>query len=81
MVRTLAFPLVIAVPVAMLTAFAGPAAAQKVKKLTYEQAWTQCKEEVTKNVPNESTTSAARYSAGGACMHRYGYRLKKKTSL
>jgi prephenate dehydratase len=71
--------LAIILPVAMPFAFADVANAQKVKKLSYKQAWAQCKQEIGANVPNESTTTAARYSAGGACMTKYGYRLKRKT--
>jgi len=48
------------------------------KKLSYEQAWAKCKVEIGANVPgSDTTTSAARASAGGACMKKYGYRLKK----
>ncbi len=71
----------IALPCAMLLALPGVASAQQAKKLSYEQAWAQCKQEIGKNVPNESTTTAARYSAGGACMHKYGFRLKKSSSI
>jgi prephenate dehydratase len=71
----------IALPCAMLLALQGVASAQQAKKLSYEQAWAQCKQEIGKNVPNESTTTAARYSAGGACMHKYGFRLKKSSSI
>jgi hypothetical protein len=50
------------------------------KRLSYEQAWTQCKKEISANVPgSDTTTSAARYSAGSACMRKYGYRLKKSS--
>jgi prephenate dehydratase len=73
--------IVITLPCAMLLALPDVASAQQTKKLSYEQAWAQCKQEIGKNVPNESTTTAARYSAGGACMHKYGFRLKKSTSL
>ena len=70
-----------ALPCAMLLALPRVASAQQAKKLSYEQAWAQCKQEIGKNVPNESATTAARYSAGGACMHKYGFRLKKSSSL
>jgi hypothetical protein len=46
--------------------------------MSYEDAFTKCKAEISANVPmSETTTSAARYSAGSACMKKYGYRLKK----
>ena len=53
------------------------AAAAKTKKLSYEDAFAKCKQEISANVPGEAATSGARYSAGGACMKKYGYRLKK----
>jgi hypothetical protein len=52
--------------------------ASAAKKVSYEQAWAKCKAEIGANVPmQDTTTSAARASAGGACMKKYGYRLKK----
>jgi hypothetical protein len=52
------------------------------KKLSYSQAMASCKKEISANVPMlDATTSAARYTAGSACMKKYGYRLKKKTSF
>jgi hypothetical protein len=71
----------IVLPFAMLLALSGVASAQQGKKLSYEQAWAQCKQEIAKNVPGEAAASAGRYAAGGACMHKYGYRLKKSSSL
>ncbi len=71
----------IALSCAMLLALQGIASAQQAKKLSYEQAWAQCKQEITKNVPAEAANTAGRYAAGGSCMHKYGYRLKKSTSL
>jgi hypothetical protein len=54
------------------------ALAQTKKKMTYEQAFAQCKKEIAGNVPmTDATTTAARHSAGGACMKKYGFRLKK----
>jgi hypothetical protein len=47
------------------------------KKPTYEQAWAQCKAQVDRTVPGDQ--ASARTSAGGACMKKYGYRLKKKS--
>jgi hypothetical protein len=57
--------------------FASVCTASAEKKLTYAQAFAKCKEEISKNLPGESLATGPRYSAGGACMHRYGYRLKK----
>lgn len=70
--------LVIALPLAAAFGFAAASDAHAAKKLSYEQAWAQCKKEIGANVPgSDTTTSSSRYAAGGACMKRYGYRLKK----
>jgi hypothetical protein len=71
----------IVLPFAMLLAPADIASAQHTKKLSYAQAWAQCKLEVNKGVPGETANSSGRYAAGGACMHKYGYRLKKSSTL
>lgn len=73
-----------AVGVFTVLLFAGVpnAFAQSAKKLTYDAAWAKCKAEIAANVsPNESRDSAARYAAGGACMKKYGYRLKKGAKM
>ena len=71
--------LALALGVVLAAAFADEASAQ-AKKLSYEQAWAQCKKEISANVPmTDATSSAARYTAGGACMKRYGYRLKRSS--
>ncbi len=71
---------VVAVSLAVPFAFAGAAsAAQKGKRLTYEQAWAECKKDVTSVLGSEATTSAARYTRGAACMKQHGYRLKRSS--
>ena len=52
------------------------AAAAKTKKLSYESAFAKCKQELGGG-PGEGLNTAGRYSAGGGCMKKYGYRLKK----
>ena len=54
-------------------------AQQAAKKLTYEQAWAFCKQQVTSVLGTDSTTSAGRYTRGAACMREQGYRLKKSS--
>ena len=62
----------------VVLAFAGATDVFAQKKLTYEQAFAKCKEDVTKNVnAGEGMGTAARYARGGACMHKYGFRLKR----
>jgi hypothetical protein len=41
-------------------------------KPTYDQAWALCTKQLNKTVPRDSS---ARYSAGAACMMKYGYRI------
>ena len=53
-----------------------PDASAQKKKLTYEQAFAKCKEDVNRTLPTEYN-SAGRYARGGACMKQFGYNLKK----
>ena len=64
------------VAVAVAAAFgisADASAATKKKKVTYEQAWKLCKEQLDKEKIPGTTTSNERYLRGGACMKTYGY--------
>jgi hypothetical protein len=71
--------IVLALSAVLAASFADEALAQ-AKKLSYEQAWGQCRKEIAANVPmTDATTSAARYTAGSACMKKYGYRLKRSS--
>ena len=73
--------LVIALPLAAAFAVSAASDALAQKKLSYEQAWATCKKEIGANAPGQDTTqSSTRFMAGGACMKKYGYRLKKKSS-
>ncbi len=70
----------VAVITALLFAAVQYASAQSAKKPTYDEAWAKCKAEISAKVaPNESGSTAARHAAGGACMKKYGYRLKKSS--
>ena len=51
------------------------------QKLTYQQAFAKCKQEIGASVPGENAQSSGRYAAGGACMNKYGFRLKKKAKF
>ena len=71
--------LVATLSVALPLALADTAsAAPKAKKLTYEQAWAECKKDVA-FLGSEATTSAARYTRGAGCMKQHGYRLKRSS--
>ena len=70
-----------ALSVGMLMAATDTSSAQQqaAKRLTYEQAWAFCKQQVTSVLGNEATTTAGRYTRGAACMREQGYRLKKSS--
>ena len=46
------------------------------KKMTYEQAYRQCKKQVDRTYPTSLETTG-RYLHGGACMKQLGFNLKK----
>jgi len=58
--------------IALLVAGPGFAVA-KSKRLTLDQAWAVCKAEIDRTIPKDQ--HSARYSAGGACMLKHGYRI------
>jgi hypothetical protein len=58
-----------------LVTFSPAFAAGKHKKLTYEQALAHCKSQLNLSVTAPSTSHSHGYTAGAACMHKYGYRL------
>jgi hypothetical protein len=71
---------VMALSIGLLFAATDTASAQKkAKKLTYEQAWAECRKDVQANLPGDTTQSAARYTRGAGCMKQHGYRLKKSS--
>jgi len=47
------------------------------KKMTYEDAYTKCRQENAGKVQAEMANSVSRYTVMGGCMKKYGYRLKK----
>lgn len=55
------------------------ASAQSKKKMSYDQAFAECKSQVDRTVASDQPT--ARASAGGACMKKLGFRLKKKSKI
>jgi hypothetical protein len=61
---------------AVLAVVAVPDASAQ-KRLSYEQAWAQCKKEVVAMYPSEAAGTNQRYARGMSCMQRYGYRLKR----
>jgi len=67
---------VIAVSAAALLAPVTTASAAKAKKISYEEAWATCRQEVS-ILPGEQQQN--RYARGAACMKKHGYRLKKSS--
>jgi hypothetical protein len=50
------------------------------KKLSYEQAFAKCKEDVNRTLPTEYNT-AGRYARGASCMKQHGFQLKKSAKF
>jgi hypothetical protein len=65
----------------MVVAFAvcasasGPAVA--AKKMTYEQAYEKCKQELAGKIQPTALNAVSGASIGAGCMKKHGYRLKK----
>jgi hypothetical protein len=78
MLRTsLTFMAIVPLAFALALTTSDLAAAKKKKTAghpTYEQAWTLCTKELDRNHILRAD-AGQRQAAGGACMHRYGYRL------
>ena len=51
------------------------------KKLSYEQAYRQCKAELDRTFPPGSQSTSGRNTAGVACMHRLGFQAKKSADF
>jgi hypothetical protein len=60
----------------VLIVFGAPGASAQ-KKLTYEDAYRRCKQQVDRTYPTGSEATTGRYLQGGACMKQYGFNLKK----
>jgi uncharacterized protein YdaL len=70
------FATLLAVTLAGAFGFADNASAATKKKLTYEEAYARCKSILDKEGTwGTSTQANVRYTRGGACMKKYGYRL------
>lgn len=63
----------IAVAVAAALGFADTAAGAAKKKISFAEAWKQCKAQLDKEKVPPTTTSNERYLRGGACMKNFGY--------
>lgn len=47
------------------------------KKMTYEQAYEKCKQELAGKVQPQVQSAVSGTTVGAGCMKKYGYRLKK----
>jgi hypothetical protein len=57
------------------------ASAQTKKKMTYEQAYRQCKAQLDRTFPPGSQSQSGRNTAGVACMHQLGFQAKKSRNF
>jgi hypothetical protein len=78
MLKSKLFGVAIALTVTLPLTLADTASAAKAKKLSYEQAWAECKKDLG-FLGGDAATSAGRYTRGSACMKQHGYRLKKSS--
>jgi len=56
----------------------------EAQKLSYQQAFAKCKQEMGGGAGmgnDDGGNTSGRYAAAGSCMHKYGFRLKKKAKL
>lgn len=58
----------------LMTSLLG-SAAFGAKHITYAEAWRLCKAELDNARVHSQGVSNERHHRGGACMHKYGYRL------
>jgi len=75
MFKSKLFGAIVALSAAALLAPATTASAA-TKRISYEEAWAVCKQDVS-ILPGEQQQN--RYARGAACMKKHGYRLKKSS--
>ena len=75
--------LICPVTIVLALALASITGAEAQKKMTYEQAFAQCKKEMGGGgmASDQGGNTAGRYAAAGGCMQKYGFRLKKKAKI
>ncbi len=71
---------ILALSVVAALAVGGAPDASAQKKMTYEQAYRQCKAELDRTFPPGSQSTSGRNTAGVACMHRLGFQAKKSAN-
>jgi hypothetical protein len=72
---------ILALSVAAALALCGAPNASAQKKMTYAQAYRQCKAELDRTFPPGSQSQSGRNTAGVACMHRLGFQAKKSAEF
>ena len=70
----------LALSVAVLLIIFGAPDASAQKKMTYEDAYRKCKQQVDRTYPDSYATTG-RYLHGGACMKQLGFDLKKSNKF
>jgi len=71
---------ILALSVAAALALCGVPDASAQKKMTYEQAYRQCKAQLDRTFPSGSQSTSGRNTAGVACMHQLGFQAKKSAN-
>ena len=51
------------------------------KKMTYEEAYRQCKAQLDRTFPSGSSSQGGRNTAGVACMYDKGFKAKKSAGF
>jgi hypothetical protein len=64
-----------------VVALSGVPDALAQKKMTYEEAYRQCKAQLDRTFPSGSTSTTGRNSAGVACMYDKGFKAKKSAEF
>jgi len=61
---------------ALVAGFTFDSASAKHKKVSYNQAWKICKDQMDKDkIPGTTGQSNERYTRGAGCMKKYGYKI------
>jgi hypothetical protein len=74
--RSMKSPLTAVLAAALIVAFGYGGDALAKKKVSYDQAWKICKDQMDKDkIPGTTGQSNERHTRGAGCMKKYGYRI------
>jgi hypothetical protein len=69
-------PLTAVLAATLIAAFGYADDALAKKKVSYDQAWKICKDQMDKDkIPGTTGQSNERYTRGAGCMKKYGYKI------